>query len=204
MKATQFEIRHPALLHFLIAGAAFSIYVVDPDDVVWRFIRRSPSARLVEHELFCAATLLIGAGAILSTSAYAQPADPNVRESITQLRAGFFGEWLYALGLAFLAPLWGFIWLVAAESVRLLRLAAREDQVLNHAQRRPPLLSEQGPDLQKPQWVGAFRLQAVKWGVSITMIAFTLTLIDRVADYGVAGSVAIWAILNLFPRRRQA
>jgi hypothetical protein len=98
-------------------------------------------------------------------------------------RGAPLGDWLYALGLSTLAPLWGCVVLVVGESLRNLRLA-RADR---HDEPR---------GVKAKQWRGALRRQAAKWGVLVTMVVFTVTLIDRVADYGIAASVAVWAVLN--------
>jgi len=49
LRATGFEFRHQMLLRQSILAAAFSTYLLDPDDVVWRFIRQYPSRRALEH-----------------------------------------------------------------------------------------------------------------------------------------------------------
>ena len=96
MKATAFEIRHATWIRLALILCAFATYAVDPDDVVWRFIRDLPSRRPLEHVAFAIATLLIGAGAMLCTRA----------ERIGESRGPrLLGEWLYAVGLASLAPL---------------------------------------------------------------------------------------------------
>jgi hypothetical protein len=45
-------------------------------------------------------------------------------------------------------------------------------------------------------WGSAFRIEAVKWGILITMIVFVITLRDRVAEYLAAASFLIGALLN--------
>jgi hypothetical protein len=45
-------------------------------------------------------------------------------------------------------------------------------------------------------WGDAFRRHATKGGVQVTMVVFSFTLIDRVADYGIAAGIAVWATLN--------
>ncbi len=209
MKATAFEIRHATLLRQLIFVAAFATYFVDPDDVVWRFIRQYPSRRLLEHGLFLIATLLIGAAAILCTrsGAFIAPAGPGdaLSASYGRLRrAQHFGEWCYAIGLASLAPLWGSVLLITGESIRILRLVryeralSKDRESLNDQSARA---LKGKPDEPALDWGSAFRLQVTKWGVFLTMIVFTTTLIDRVADYGIVASVLAWLPMNL-PFRR--
>jgi hypothetical protein len=99
---------------------------------------------------------------------------------------------LYAIGLASLAPMWGSVLLIGGESMRILRLS-RYESALSKA--RKPLEHRSAramhgkPDEPAPQWGPAFRLQVTKWGVFLTMIVFTITLADGVADYGIVASV---------------
>lgn len=39
MQATEFEYRHPILVHQLIVAAAFGTYFIQRDDVVWQFVK---------------------------------------------------------------------------------------------------------------------------------------------------------------------
>lgn len=176
MKASRFEARHATLLHSLLIAIMVATYLFERNDVVWRFIKSSPSRTVLEHAFFLIATLLVGLGASLCTSAR------------IQFRPGRFhaGELLYAIGLASLAPLSGAILFVAGESLRILRLALRE--------REQP---RGWPSPEMPQRRGAFRREAAKWGLFLTMIVFSITLIDRVANILAAASVLTWAILNL-------
>jgi Mg2+/citrate symporter len=180
MKATAFEVRYATLVRLCLILAAFGMYLFDPDDVVWRFIRDLPARRALEHGAFLAATLLIGAGAWLAThaAAFARNAEAGTVD-----RAGLLGELLYAIGLATLAPLWGAVLLTTGEAVRVLRLE------LAGAER-----NRQRADTAR--WRLAVRRQAAKWGVFLTMIVFTVTLIDRVANYGILTSAAVWIVLN--------
>src|SRR5579862_2553331 len=115
MKATGFEYRHQTLLHQLIVFAGVFTYLIDPDDIVWRFVRDTSAPRLWERLLFILAAILIAIGAILCTRAR------RLR------RPHRLGELFYAIGLASLLPIAGFLILVAGESLRLLRLTRRVD-----------------------------------------------------------------------------
>jgi hypothetical protein len=177
LRASEFEIRHPTLLHLLIVGAGWATYLADREDVVWRLIRGSPSRRLLEHAVFAFATLLIGSGAVLCTRSRA-------RMDLSGSR--FFGEWMYAAGLASLLPLRGFTLLIVGESIRIIRMALSEKV---HAQ-----LSE---GRSKEPWGEAVQRESVKWGIFLTMIFFTVSLVDRVADYGILASILAWGILSV-------
>jgi hypothetical protein len=194
MKASAFEQRHAMLLRQCIYGAAFCVYFVDRDDVVWRFIRDSPSRWTLEHAAFTVATLLIGVGAYLCTQADAPSPDKEASRQVgdsdsfqRNSSARLFGEWLYAAGLSTLAPLWGCVLLIVGESLRIAREAGDA---------RPAMAADR-IEMMHPKWGTALRRQAAKWGVLLTMVAFTVTLIDRVADYGILVSVVVWALLNL-------
>ena len=45
MKANNFEYGHQKLVHLLIVAIAFLTYLVDRDDIVWRFVKDSTSPR---------------------------------------------------------------------------------------------------------------------------------------------------------------
>jgi hypothetical protein len=167
---------------------------------------------LLEHGLFLIATLLIGSAAILCTrsGAFIAPAGPGDVLSVSYgrlRRAQLFGEWCYAIGLASLAPLWGSVLLITAESIRILRLVryeralSKDRESLNDQSARA---LKAKPDEPALDWGSAFRLQVTKWGVFLTMIVFTTTLIDRVADYGIVASVLAWLPMNLPFRRGEA
>jgi hypothetical protein len=54
------------------------------------------------------------------------------------------------------------------------------------------------------RWVTAARAEAVKWGLLISMIVFTVTLRDAYADYLIGASVLFAALVNLAPLWRRA
>jgi hypothetical protein len=182
MKATNFEYRHQTLAHQLIVLLAFLTYLIDPDDIVWRFVRDTSSPRLWERALFILATTLIAAGAALSTWARAIPTTRPILPR-SRIRPCYLGELLYAIGLGSLLPLPGFVILVAGESLRIFRLIRRENG--------------QSPHLPASTWGRAFRKEAIKWGILVSMIAFVITLKDRVADVLVASSFLVGLLINL-------
>lgn len=181
-RATEFEYRHQTMLSQLLIAAALATYFLDPEDVVWRFIKDQPGRRELEHAIFFFATVLIGGAAVLCTLARAQKTNGGDRRVNRQYRAG---ELLYAAGLGTLMPLAGLVILVAGQAIRILRLAAPPD----HANRS--------------SWTRAMRGEAAKWGLLLTMTVFSITLVDRQADIGAGVSYAMWALLNL-PGRKAA
>jgi hypothetical protein len=186
LRANEFEIRHQRLLHLLIVGAGWATYLADRDDVVWRLIRDSPSRRLLEHAVFAFATVLIGTGTVLCVR-------PRTRMETANSNgfpvSRFLGEWMYAMGLASLLPLWGCILLIVGESIRIVRLV---HSVKAHVQR--PARRAEG---RFRPWAKAVFREPVKCGVFITMVVFSVSLADRVADYGILGSLVAGGILSV-------
>lgn len=203
MKASDFEYRHQTLVHQFIVAAAFLTYFVDREDIVWRFAKDSSAPRGFERFCFIVATAFIVIGAAICTWArvYRRPESATGMESYRQLhRLRYFGDLLYTIGLASLAPLWGFILLVAGETLRIFRLALREDprarNFLQHpltsaSPLLPPAAQEFHSRLRK-----AFREEAVKWGLFLTMVVFVITLKDRLAEVLAGASFLIGLLLN--------
>jgi hypothetical protein len=180
MKATGFEVRHQQLLHRLLVLAAFLTYLIDRDDIVWRFIRSTPGeVRMLERSIFAAVTILFVIAALLCTRSRMRPASEPGR------KAAFVGEFLYAVALGSLAPLAGFLILVAGEALRISRLALRDDT----ARKMPVSLP------------AALRQESLKWGLCLTLVVFTITLTDRLAEILAGLSVLVWLTLNALRRR---
>jgi protein-S-isoprenylcysteine O-methyltransferase Ste14 len=216
MKATDFELRHQTLLHMLVVGLAFATYAIVPDDIVWLIVRDSPHNRFLERSFFAFAALLIGAAAAICTwaRAYSEPAFADASASVAcdgpyrYLRYPMYlGTLLYTVGLGSLAPIPGFIILVAGDALLVSRLIRRTDQLertataLQVRPRLPRLLPSFRPCFpakgRSPNWRKAFGQESAKWGLFLTMTIFTIVLIDRVADYLVLASLLLWFLVNL-------
>jgi hypothetical protein len=200
MKATEFEYRHQALVHRLIVGAAFLTYLVDREDVVWRFVKDSATPHELERRAFILASLFIAAGAILCTWARAccRASSGVVRESYRcPYRRTYLGDLCYAIGLGSLAPLAGFVILVTGEALRVFRLMrriggpTRQDRLLLGR----PLVLPVAEEIH-PRWGSAFRQEAIKWGLLVTMIVFVITLKDRHAEVLAAASFLVGLLLK--------
>lgn len=177
MQATDFEYRHQLFLHELILGAAVLTYLVDRDDIIWRFVKMNPAdARPLERAWFAAATLLFGISAWLCTHARAHRS-PH--------RLLCLGDYLYALAVASLVPLAGSVILTIGEGIRIFRLLRRGTE------------STELEGLRISEWGIALRRESIKWGLFLTMIVFTITLRDRIAEIQIGVSIVFWALLNL-------
>jgi len=192
MRATEFEQRHAFLFHQGIVLVAFLTYLLQRDDIVWRYIKDNPANRVQEHTLFAVATFLVGLGAILCTRARANDSVANGHghseslPSSNRENSRYWGELLYAFGLASLVPLTGFIILVLGEAIRIFRLKRRSDDLSPVG-----VAALEQTATPRFKWRHAFRREAIKWGIFIAMITFAITLNDRVAD---ALIVSAWVV----------
>jgi hypothetical protein len=116
-------------------------------------------------------------------NAYPQPA------------ALFLSRLLFALVVGLLVPLSGTIVIIGGEALLVFRLYVRDHDRAT-ADRFPARAAE-------ATWGEAFRRAASKWGLAASMIVFTLTLKDRVAEIGGGISFLIWLALN-FPRLKRS
>ena len=182
MRASDFEYRHPVMLHQAIVVLAFGTYLFQRDDIVWQLVRDAgpPLDVTLERAAFAVATLLVGASAILCTWHQGHR---------------YLGELLYAVGLASLAPGSGFLILVGGEALRLYRLSARERMS------GQSVIAPEG--VPAPSAPAGWRESFVKWGIFATMVAFTITLQDRLAE-ALAGLVFVMSItFNVGSARRR-
>lgn len=198
MKATEFEYRHTLLVHQLIVAAAFGSYLIQRDDIVWQLIKNTGEHRaLLERILFAIATLMVGAAAIVFAKfgrvRQTFRGHPGLMTSDNRRRARYGSELLYAVGLGSLAPLSGFIILVGGESLRIFRLMGR-DRELSRAGLLPSIALS--PD--QTEW-HALRGGFAKWGIFLTMLVFTITLKDRVAEVLASVVFLIAIALNFLP-----
>jgi hypothetical protein len=181
MKATDFEYRHQTLLHLLVVGLAVSTYFFTRDDIVWALVRKHSNSALLEQLVFAVGTLMLLSCAVLETWARAY-SEPVVL---------LLSRVLFALVVGLLVPLLGTIVIIGGEALLVFRLYVRDHDSAG-ADRFPV----RGADAA---WAEAFRRAASKWGFAASMIVFTLTLKDKVAEIGGGVSFLIWLALN-FPR----
>jgi hypothetical protein len=200
MKATDFEHRHQTLVHQLIVGAAFLTYLIDREDVVWRFVKDSATPHRLELFIFIIATLLVALGAGICTRARAHcrpKSSVGSEPHIFRPHPRYLGELCYAIGLASLVPLAGFVILVGGEALRVFRLICRD--AANSQQ--PPLSAPRSlarpAEEANPSWRKAFRREAVKWGILVTLIVFVITLKDGYAEFLAVASFLVGASFNV-------
>ncbi|HET8924694.1 MAG TPA: hypothetical protein VFN26_17055, partial [Candidatus Acidoferrum sp.] len=110
----------------------------------------------------------------------------------------YLGELCYAIGLGSLVPVGGFVILVGGEALRVFRLIRRDaqssQQVALSAARS---LSRPSAEETNRSWRKAFRHEAVKWGILVTMIVFVITLKDRYAEFLAVASFLAGTLFNV-------
>jgi hypothetical protein len=200
MRATDFEVRNQTLLHFVVVGAALATYAFQRDDIVWALVKGHTDRRLLERIVFAIGTLLIFSSAALLTWVHAKAGSVGASSLVALDRLSFSRGWpylgriLFALGIGLLTPIAGTAILLAGESVLVLRLLGLEYE------REPLAIACQDAERlhnSKPlRWSDGLRRESAKWGLALTMVLFTLTLKDSLADILGATSVLLWATLN--------
>jgi hypothetical protein len=89
---------------------------------------------------------------------------------------------------------------VAGEAFRVLRLVRlHDDRTQNFQQGSVPAAPSLAHLVAKERdsgWRNAFRKEAVKWGLLLTMIVFVITLRDAVAEVFASSSFLIGLLLN--------
>lgn len=206
MKATDFEVRNKTLLHLLVVGAAFGMYAFQPDDIVWAAVKGHAERILLERIVFAAGTLLIFFSATVDTWARLGWHAASDKSSTQDFGTGnpnsryllYVGRLVFALGIGLLAPAIGTAVLLIGEAILVSRLLLREQEIgILDSQVAPNRVSLPGSQQRGRFWVEALRREASKWGLAVTMVVFTYTLKDRLAELLAAVSFLLWAALNL-------
>jgi hypothetical protein len=191
VKATLFEARHALLVHQLIVGLAILTYLFDREDIVWRFVKGTAEPHQLERFLFILAAVFVAAGAALCTWARGRGTAKLASGSDSQRTpqcALYLGDMCYAIGLGSLLPVAGFTILVSGDALRIFRLIRRESDPANRSSL--PVAP------RKLRWSAAVRKEAIKWGILISVIVFSITLVDRQADILVGLSFVLGTLLN--------
>lgn len=224
MKATKFEFRHRSLLNLIHFWIAFQLYSVDHENVVWAFVHWDNSHGVVVARIifgFGALVLAVAASIRTWAAAYLRSsvvhdtalhteklvADGPYRRVRNPL---YLGTFLMSVGIGLLASRLGFALLAIGAAVRILRLIGREEAELEAQQgenfrefcrRVPRLFPSLRPRVPaaglQPQWGQAFRGEAFMWGFFIMMVAFTITLRDRVAYILGGATLVVWLLQRI-------
>jgi len=163
---------------------------------------------LFQRFFFIVAAAFIAVGAAICTCARVcrRPESAIGMESYRHLlRSRYFGGLLYAIGLASLVPLCGFIFLVAGETLRVFRLIQCEDTrtrnlLLHTLPTASPLIPPAPQDFHSG-WERPPGRKQSKGELLLTMVVFLITLKDRLAEVLAAVSFLIGLLFNapIFP-----
>lgn len=170
-----FDARHPFLIHGVLVVLCWLTYLIDREDVVWRFIRNSPNARSLEHAAFALAALSIGLGVCLG----AWPSGKRRPQDAGTIRRRSAGEILHAIGIASLLPLAGAILLVCVETFRSTFYAKWRIRTAT-----PRAIAN--TEAPKANWLKSAGRFVVHYMAGLcaylSMLVFSITLRDRLAD----------------------
>jgi protein-S-isoprenylcysteine O-methyltransferase Ste14 len=208
MRASDFEYRHQTLVHLLVVGLAFLTYAFQPDDIVWAFVKHHTIYRtLWERLVFGTGALMIVCSAAVQTWVWAYRVPGASAENSVSAESYryigypiYFGRLLFAFGIGLLAPMSGTAILLGGEIVLVLRLISRDRTNAGESSRTQepaPFPSIVPARALHANWKEGLRKEASKWGLAVTMIVFTLTLRDRVAEILAALSFLLWFTLNV-------
>lgn len=231
MQATEFEFRQRSLLNLIHFWISFQLYSFDHTNVVWALVHwNTPRGALLARLLFGFAALLLSVAAGIRTWAAAYLRTAVVHDTAlhteTLVADGpyrhvrnplYLGTFLMTLGIGCLASRLGFVFLVTGAALRIVRLVGREEAELGSQQgekyavfchRVPRFIPSLAPRLpasgNKPEWGQAFRGEAAMWGFFVMMLAFTVTLTDRVAWTLGGATLLVWLGRNIAGRRNKA
>jgi len=150
-----------SFVHAALLLAALSTYFISRDDVVWRFIKHAPHARILEHICFGVAAAFLGLALLLKVNVSTHAENDDVHDLRRRVAVASL---LHAIGIGSLLPLPGFLLLVLGDvGVSLLLAPAGRPP---HAQR----------------WGDAVIAHIGLGFAFLSMVIFSLVLIDRVAD----------------------
>lgn len=162
--------------------AALLTYLISPDDVVWHFIKRSAHPRVLEHVFFGIAACMLGISLLLELAASAQAEAQDVQDS--HCTRATLSRLLQSIGIGSLLPLPGFLLLVVGNVVVSLFLHRGHETA---GDVKPGAL----------RWRNTLATHIGLCLAFLSMVAFSIVLIDRVADVLFATTALVSIAANL-------
>lgn len=184
-----FVLRHPFLIQSILVTLCWLSYLFDREDVVWRFIKGSPNSRLLEHLAFGLAAVCIAWAVLLG--AWPGGNREVAGQTPRSIRRRSLGEILHAIGIASLLPVSGSIAFVCAESLRSIHYA----RLSIDASTSPPVAQATAPSQLGNHPICRILLRHIA-GICafLSMLVFSITLSDRVADALFAGTALVFIV----------
>jgi hypothetical protein len=155
-----------------------STYLIFPDDVVWLLIRAARHARVLEHALFGIAAVTLGLALLLRINANAQAKGQG--EGGPSAVTATIASLLQAIGIGSLLPLSGFLLLVFGDLLASLLLYGRKS-IAESPEAEREFRRAEGP-LQAFRWRDTLATHIGLCFAFVSMVIFSVVLIDRVAD----------------------
>jgi hypothetical protein len=170
-----------------------STYLIFPDDVVWRFIKTAPHARVWEHALFGIAAAILGFALLLKVKASVH-GPSRATATVASL--------LQAIGIGSLLPVPGFLLLVLGDGALSLFLYGRHSIAEDPRAERDSRLTR-SPSQAFP-WRDALAPHIGLCFAFLSMAIFSIVLIDLVADalFAMTALVSIAVNFRSFLRDR--
>jgi hypothetical protein len=171
----------------LLIAAGLCTYLVTRDDIVWASVKNSPHARLLEHGAFAAAAALLGLSLILEVRSDSLATGSSQHT---------FASFLRAVGIGCLLPLPGFLLLVIGDVAISLLLPRMKRESPGKDLASTMALASQQP------WQTVLTRHLGLFCAFLSMLVFSIVLIDRVADvlFALTAAISIGAGV-LLPRR---
>jgi hypothetical protein len=185
-----FGLQHPFLVHGIFVILCWLTYVFDREDVVWRFVKDSANPRLLEHLSFTLAAVCIAGGVSLGAWASGNH-DGCAGQTPRYIRRRSLGEILHAIGIASLLPLAGSVALICAEAMRSIHYA----RCRITASALQPVTPANAPGPRPSPLLRRILLRHIA-GICafLSMLAFSITLSDRMADALFAATALVFVI----------
>lgn len=222
--ATKFEYRHRFLILALIYLSTYALYNVDRLNVVAALAHLNRAHRIpLDRQVFSFAALVAGMGVALWTWARAYSpieSDAGSHHGPEVLIADgpyryvrnpiYLGSLLLTIGFGFFQSRLGFLLLIPLAVIFLYRLIDFEEAKLRerygnaflaYCRDVPRLLPALRPlasaGTREPRWRHAITREAYLWGYVVTLIAFVVTLNDRVGYVFTDVTVCVWLLQKL-------
>jgi hypothetical protein len=189
--------RWSLVIHAVLLLGGVCAYFKQPDDVVWQFVRGESNVRVWERIWFALAAVALAISLSLRVRLDTQPMESKNEQG----RAGplrIASDFLQALGIGSLLPIAGFILLVLGETTfSVLCYAFENNSGSELAGTAVPRSATTGRGERRE----SLSRHAGLLCAFLSMVAFSITLSDRLADYLFAGSALIAVLANLRRRR---
>jgi protein-S-isoprenylcysteine O-methyltransferase Ste14 len=217
--ATKFEYRHRYLIFALIYAFTYVSYGVDRLNIVWALGHwRDGRPIALDTQVFTFAAIVAGSGVTLWTWARAYLRADTDETSLVEdgpyryvRNPLYLGSLLLAIGFGFFQSRLGFLLLIPLELTFVYRLIAFEETELRrryseaflaYCRAVPRLLPTFSPapatGERQAKWHQAIVRDLYLWGYVVTLIAFAVTLNDKVGHRFTAATIGVWLLQKAY------